>query len=287
MTFESLSIYGYSLLPTVFLQCRLNPFIENVTRSLSTYLSVGIVIDRLIRSELPVRSRILCTRRNVLIMSAILLITFSAVGCLYFVLSSSRDVETGQCSHTLSISYSYYLVRVNASLRAVLLCVVPMVLMVGANVRMLQNIRQSQLRVGDAMKLAGKNKSNSKSMTTSSVIVSGPTCRRVSPTDRMLSYMILTSVSTFVVTQIPLHVYSVVEAYVTVFDDGIREMLVHSMVLIWSSIYFGIAFYLYCLASPLFRKKFIKLAKQMYLMVCPAKALKQPAMAFCETHPLS
>ena len=277
LTFESLSVYGYSLLPTIFLHCQLNPFIQNVTRGLSTYLSVGIVVDRLIRSELPVRSRTLCTRRNVLIMSMILLIVFSVVWCLYLVSFSSRDANTGQCLYNASMRYSFYLDNASVSLRAVLFSVIPVVLMVAANLRMLQNIRRSQLRVGDVMKLVEKT---NRSATISSVVITGPICRRVSATDRMLSYMVMSNVVTFVVTQIPLDIYSVVEVYAMVFDDGRKKILAYNMVLIWSSIYFGIAFYFYCLASPLFRKKFINMAKRMYSIVFPAKPWNSPAKEY-------
>jgi hypothetical protein len=86
--------------------------------------------------------------------------------------------------------------------------------------------------------------------------------RRTSVIDRMLLYMMLASVLTFIVTQNPFHIYMVIRVYIDTFDDY-THLLIYAILLIWSSIYCGILFYLYCLASPLFRKKFIKIIKKI------------------------
>ena len=263
LTIESLGIYGYQLIPSLYFECHLIPFVQNVTRGLSTYLSVGIAIDRLIRSELPMRSRILCTRRNVVIFSTILLTIFSSLWLVYLVPFSSRYAQTGRCVYESSNRFAHFLININIPARAVVLCIIPVVLMGIANLRMLRNIRQSQLRVADAMKTAND---------TTSVVITGPVCRRVSAMDRMLLYMMICNILTFILTQIPFHLYSVAEVYRNVFSDE-TDTLIYGMILIWSSVYFGIAFYLYCLTSPLFRRKFLNLSKKISstLLICRAK----------------
>ena len=61
LTAEFLSIFDVYISDNVFLQCRLNYFVQNVSRAVSTYLAVTITVDRLVRSELLMRSRVICT----------------------------------------------------------------------------------------------------------------------------------------------------------------------------------------------------------------------------------
>jgi hypothetical protein len=114
-----------------------------------------------------------------------------------------------------------------------------------ANIRMLLNIRQSRRRVEQG------NTNNT-----------GLVLQRMTPLDRLLFCMMLISVSTFTVTQIPFHVYTIVQnKYSTL--DVYTNLWVRAILLSWSSIYFGIGFYVYCLASPLFREKFVLMAKRL------------------------
>lgn len=231
---------------------------KNVSRGLSTYLSVCVAVDRLIRSELPMRSRLICTRRNVYILTIILLVIFAGLWSVHLVPSPSEYSSSDRCLYTSSDPAAFFLINVNTSLRAVILCIIPVILMGFANIRMLRNIRQSQLRITAAMNTPNDS---------AAVIISGPVCRRVSAMDRMLMYMMICNILTFMITQIPFHLYAVAEVYDNLFDDQI-DTLLYGIVLIWSSIYFGIAFYLYCLTSPLFRRKFIDLAKKIVESLC-------------------
>jgi hypothetical protein len=222
---------------------------------MSTYFSVGIAIDRFIRSEIPLRSRIICTRKNISILTIIIFIILFLFWSFYLFPYSNQDPTTGICIYNQSISYQFFVVNVNIPLRAVLFCLIPIILMTAANIRMMKNIYQAHNRVGDVQNM---NEGNKSSTIISSVTASGSFSRRASAIDRMLLYMIFASVLTFIVTQIPFHIYMVVHIYIETFD-AYTHLLIYAMLLIWSSIYFGIAFYLYCLASPLFRRKFIKI----------------------------
>ncbi|UJR14643.1 hypothetical protein I4U23_001636 [Adineta vaga] len=146
---ESIAAYGYHLYPHVFFQCRLNPFVKNVSRAMSTYFSVGITIDRLIRSEFPMRSRLICTRRNVCKLAILFLILFCFFWSFYLFSLSTQDPITRNCNYNQSESYFLFLSKINIPLRAVFFCLIPIILMVLANARMLYNIRQSHQRIAD------------------------------------------------------------------------------------------------------------------------------------------
>jgi hypothetical protein len=140
--------------------------------------------------------------------------------------------------------------------------------MTAANIRMMNNIRQARNRIGNVPPMIEGNKS---STFISSTALSGPIGRRTLAIDRMLIYMMVANVLTFIITQIPFHTYMVIQVYIDRFDPY-TQSLIYTMLLIWSSIYFGIAFYLYCLASPLFRRKFIRICRKLIRcqMICCA-----------------
>lgn len=183
------------------MQCRFNYFLQNLSRAISTYLAIGISIDRLIRSELPLRSRRICTRRNAIIYAIIIFIFFSILWSPWFSPTIIRDSTTGSCIFNISPSINFYLVQVQVPFRLIVVCIVPVIIMFAANIRMLYNMRQSHRRVEHRLEI---------STTINTPVIVNPSVRRMSAIDRMLFYMMVANVCTFIITQIPFHVYSTV-----------------------------------------------------------------------------
>jgi len=225
---------------------------------------VTVSIDRLIRSELPMRSKIICTKRNTILITCFYLIIFSLFWSFFLYPYASQDPITGVCSYKKSASYYYFISYIHAIIRAIIICLIPVIIMIVANIRMLMNIHESKRRVTNGttapssdINLSVPNGSN----------VREKTRRRMSALDRMLYYMMIANVGLFVITQIPFHIYSCIKNNLNGLDT-FTASLIRAILLIWSSLYFGIAFYFYCLASPLFRQKFIKIVKK--ICFCPA-----------------
>ena len=261
---EFLTIYGVIVFMNVFLQCRWLYFVQNVSRAMSTYFMVTIALDRLIRSEMPMRSKVICTRRNTFIITAVYLVVFSSFWSFFLYPTSSQNPITGTCSWAQSASFRLFLINVHMPIRAVFVCLIPVCIMLGANLRMLMNIRQSRRRVLDATVMGAVSNTNTAVPTLATADKKG---RRMSALDRMLFYMMLANVSLFLLTQIPFHLYTCLQSYLPRLD-GLTAALVRAMLLIWSSLYFGVAFYFYCLASPLFRQKCKKIIKKLFC--CPS-----------------
>ena len=219
---------------------------------MSTYLSVAIALDRYIRSEKPLRSRLICTRKNVIKLTIFYFIIFSLFWSFYLIPLSTQDPLTSVCLYNQSNTYHFFLVSISVPIRAVCFCLIPVIIMTIANMRILNNIRQSHKRVSDARDHPGEQSRSSNTQM----------YERMSAMDRMLFYMMLANVLTFLITQVPFHIYTVIRTYIDTFD-AYTHLLIYALLLIWSSLYFGIAFYLYCLASPLFRKKFFKITKKL------------------------
>ncbi|CAF3101327.1 unnamed protein product [Rotaria sp. Silwood2] len=252
LTTEFLAIFNIFIYSNVFLQCRLNYFVQNLSRTVSTYLAIAITLDRLIRSELPMRSRIICTRRNVIKLTLIYLIIFSILYSFWFCPMVTLNPITNTCYIGQSSIYNYFISNIYLPIRLIVGCIIPVIIMSLANIRMLFNIKQSRQRVDP------RNQIDTSVTTINVSLING----RMTPIDRMLFYMMLTSVGTFIVTQIPFNIYTLVRANYETFDLY-THLLVRALLLIWSSIYFGIGFYLYCLGSPLFREKFFQMSKKL------------------------
>ncbi|CAF1536000.1 unnamed protein product [Adineta steineri] len=255
---DYLTVYNYALYPNNYMQCRYSYYIQNISRAMSTYWMVTVALDRLIRTEYPMRSKKICTKHNVIIISIIYFIIFAAFWSFYLIPVGNLRFISGSCSFTQSQSLAYFSNTVYLPMRAVLVCLIPVMLMISANIRMILNIRQSRRRVTNATTVPSSDMNMPVPNISSST---GTHTRRMSALDRMLFYMMLANAITFITTQVPYHLFLCVKGSVKGLDSN-TSTFIRAVLLIWSSVYFGIAFYFYCLASPLFRQKFIKMLKK-------------------------
>lgn len=242
LTTEFLDMFNIHVYLSAFLRCRVNYFTQNTSRAISTYLAIAITFDRLIRSELPIRSRIICTRRNAIKLTLAYLIIFSFLHSFWFCPLNTIHPTIGICYTGQSFAYNYFYNNIFLPFRLIIICIIPIITMNLANFRMLLNLRESRRRVQQGTEINSIN--------------GGLRGRRTTPLDRTLLHLMLVNVGTFILTQIPFHIYALVEVSSPMFTIY-TSILIRTFMLIWSSIYFGIGFYFYCLASPLFRKKFI------------------------------
>ncbi|UJR32106.1 hypothetical protein I4U23_019574 [Adineta vaga] len=147
LTTEFLTLYNIALFGHVFFQCRLTYFIQNVSRAMSTFFMVTVAIDRLIRTEYPMLSKKICTRKNILLITMIYLIIFSLFWSFYIYPIGSVNSLTGFCNFKYTSSFAYFINYLHFPIRAILVCFIPIIIMLLANIRMLNNIRQSKRRI--------------------------------------------------------------------------------------------------------------------------------------------
>lgn len=263
LSIDFLITYGIYLYVHVFFQCRLQLFLLNVTRAMSSYLAMSISLDRFLRSEMPIRSRMICIPKNVLKLTLSYLILFSFLLSFFFCPLNGQNPRTRACVTNQSPIYSSFIQNVFFPVRAFLTCVVPIFVMTLTNIRMLRNISQSRRRVNQRALMINTVSLNPLpthlDLSQQTQIQSSNS--RLTALDRALVLMTVANVTVFTVTQIPLHTYIVTRAFAPTLD-AYTHTLVRAMLLIWSSLYFGIAFYLYCLTAPLFRQRSFQLAKQ-------------------------
>ncbi|CAF0744777.1 unnamed protein product [Adineta ricciae] len=248
LTTEFLGIFNIYVYSGEFLQCRLNYFVQNVSRTVSTYISITVTLDRLIRTEYPIKSRRICTCKNAIKSTIAYLIISSISYSFWFHPSNSISSSTGGCTTGLTSAYTFFFSNIFLPLRFIFVCVVPVIIMSLGNFRILYNIQQSRRRVTQAI--------------VESNIAGGKSNRRTTILDRLLLHMMIINVCAFVITQVPFHIYTIVRTYSR--DLGLVDaLLVRTMLLVWQSIYFGIGSYFHCIASSLFRKAFREIIKKI------------------------
>ncbi|CAF1366273.1 unnamed protein product, partial [Didymodactylos carnosus] len=261
---DFLALYNITVYSSPFVACRLHYFLQNATRGICAYLATAVALDRLIRSEMPMKSKHICTKRNAGKAIVFLLLFFCAIFVFWFLPYNGWN-SNGTCNYNINAAYSFFLNQIFMIFRFVVIGIFPCIVMAMANFRMLKNIQQSRQRVGICNTVTIASVESTAHITKNSRSSMNPLQRqqiklkKLSAVDRMLLLMMVTNVTTFIITQLPFHVYTVVKGYTPVVYDAYTYKLIRSMLLIWSSLYFGIGFYLYCLASPLFRLKFAKL----------------------------
>lgn len=260
LAIEFLRLYNINIYQGSVLNCGLNSFIQNVTRATSTYLAVAVAIDRLIRSELPVQSRYICTRRNAVIWTIVTVIIFIAIWSSYLYQMSFYNAALDRCVNQPA-SLSYYNRYIHDIARTVILCVIPIVFIVAANLRLTFNIRASRRRVHGTDRILRDAQSMYTNRFTGAD-QSTATVGRSTSFDRMNLYMMMANVTALFITQTPFHIQQISANYVTI-SDPIANRFVRTLSLIWSSLYFGIGFYGYCLSAPLFRRKCLKVLKNL------------------------
>ncbi|CAF0811966.1 unnamed protein product [Didymodactylos carnosus] len=222
------------------------------------------------------KSKLICTKKNVVKATIAFAVFFCLFSSFWFCpLNEFNSID--QCVYNTNAIYYFFLLQIHAPLRLILVCVIPVITMAAANIRLLKNIRQSRRRVAAEMEGTHTTyeQQQQQQIQQLETTISQPArsgirienilkLRRLNAIDRMLILMMITNVTMYVVTQVPYHIYAVSRGYYQGLDSYTNS-LVRALLLIWSSLYFGLGFYLFCLASPLFRQKFAKTAHALKL----------------------
>ena len=242
------NIYDIQVLPSDVFRCQLILWLQNATRTICSFLTTTISIDRFIRSEYPVRSRLWCTPKNVLRLAIIYIIFSSLLYAFFFYPLNLFDAE-GNCSFSYNTVFHTFAVNVMPLVRFISTGILPTVIMLGCGTRMIYNIRQSRKRVSQQMTLQNTTVATiampaSKASTTTKL-----NSRRKMAIDNMLLLMVMANVFTYIITQMPFNTYAIYYGYEKS-GDYLDYSLTRSFLLMWSSIYFGVGFYLFCIASP-------------------------------------
>ncbi|CAF1080195.1 unnamed protein product [Adineta ricciae] len=223
LTIEFIDVaYNIRLFACVVIRCRILYWFQNIFRALSSYTACTISCDRMFRALYPIRAKQVCTCRVAWRIVCIYYFVF-ACSLTFYLLPFMQENSDGICITSSDPTYDKFLSVIWPPIRTVVVCVLPVSIMISTNIFLWRRVRESR--------------------------------RRTSPlsshTDRMLIFITISNVLAFIITQIPFHVYATIVRY----KQSIEHM--RTPMLLWSSLYFGIGFYIYSLTSPYFRSKFL------------------------------
>ena len=216
----------------MIIRCRLIYWLQNIFRALSSFIACTISVDRMCRALYPSRAKRFCTCRTVVRLVVAYAMVFSSV-FVFYLFPYMREDAYGVCSSKSNAAFHLFVTSIWPPVRSVLVCLLPASIMITANIRLWREIRASKRRVGPQPSHV----------------------RHSASTEHMLIFLTIGNVLVFILTQVPFHLYSVAVRSIRSIESW------RTPILLWSSLYFGIGFYIYCLTSPYFRSKFVSIIR--------------------------
>ena len=260
----SIQLQNYSALA-----CRFRTFFAYVFMDLSSWCIAGLAFDRFLRTEIPLRAKLICTSRNALITVAIFFLLLCGINGHYF--SAGIGQERGgnrTTAHCLENreeypNYYYFYKIIWPKIDMIVFCFLPACIMVLCNVRILFILRRQRHHFEN-----GGNKSDQPRITSIQQTLNGTVPLKKSPShrksiERQMSLMMSSCVIVFLCTTVPVTIYlilleQVIVSYPNFARDNAYYVFIFRMLRALMYIHFACNFYLYCLTSRAFRGEFIQ-----------------------------
>jgi hypothetical protein len=137
------SIFQFQMIGSAAFRCQFILWLQNVTRTICSFLATTISIDRFLRSEYPMLSRIWCTPSNIVRILCLYCLFSMGFYTFFFHPSNIFDVH-GLCSFVYHRSLRIFILKILPSIRFVKLCLLPSLIMLICGARMISNIRRSK-----------------------------------------------------------------------------------------------------------------------------------------------
>jgi hypothetical protein len=236
---------------------------------LSSWCIAGLAFDRLLRTEIPLRAKLICTPRNALIQVAIFFLLLCGINGHYF--SAGIGQERGgnrTTAHCLENreeypNYYYFYKIIWPKIDMIVFCFLPACVMVLCNVRIVYILRRQRHHFENTGNKPGQPK-----ITNIQQTLNGTVSLRRSPShrksiERQMSLMMSSCVIVFLCTTVPVTIYlilleQVIVSYPNFARDNAYYVFIFRMLRALMYIHFACNFYLYCLTSRIFRGDFIQ-----------------------------
>jgi hypothetical protein len=260
----SIQLQNYSALA-----CRFRTFFAYVFMDLSSWCIAGLAIDRFLRTEIPLRAKVICVRRNALIMILIFFLFLCGINGHYF--SAGIGQERGEnrtTAHCLENreeypTYYYFYKIIWPKIDMIIFCFLPACIMILCNVRIIYIFkRQRHLFENHGSQNEQVKILNIEQTLNGCIPVRKLPSHRKS-IERQMSLMMSSCVIVFLSTTVPVTIYlllleQVIVNYPNFARDNIYYVFIFRMLRALMYIHFGCNFYLYCLTSRIFRGEFIR-----------------------------
>ncbi|CAF0906807.1 unnamed protein product [Adineta ricciae] len=187
------SIYQVQIIPNAKFRCQFILWLQNVTRTICSFLAATVSLDRYIRSEYPMKSRTWCTVANV-IKLFLFYCSFSIIFYTFFFHPLNIFNNLYQCSFPVPSTFRLFVLNYLPPIRFVLICVMPVAIMIGCGRKMLWNIHQSKSRISQRTTPAQPGVTTIAAPASQGSNVTENTRKRRAAIDSMLLMMVLSNV---------------------------------------------------------------------------------------------
>ncbi|CAF2425837.1 unnamed protein product [Rotaria sp. Silwood2] len=258
------SLFLIQIFPSDVFRCQFILWLQNATRTICSFLATTVSVDRFLRSEYPILSRRWCIPKNAFKLSIIYLL-FSILLYAFFFYPLNTFDDEGFCTFGFNGTFHIFAVYVMPPIRFTLICIIPTTIMIVCGCRMVYNIGQSRKRVAQQTIIQNQTLTTTvASLSTSTSIINNDRRQNIT-TDRTLLLMVILNIIAYIITQLPFNSYSVYYGYEAT-KNNLSYSLTRSFLLMWSSVYFGVSFYLFSCASRQFRKQFLTRIKTIDIL---------------------
>jgi hypothetical protein len=260
----SIQLQNYSALA-----CRFRTFFAYVFMDLSSWCLAGLAFDRFLRTEIPLRAKLICVPRNALIMILIFFLLLCGINGHYF--SPGIGQERGgnrTTAHCLENRetyprYYYFYKIIWPKIDMIVFCFLPACIMIFCNIRIIYILRRQRHHFEKQGSLNGQIKlTNIQQTLNGSVPIKRLPSHRKS-IERQMSLMMSSCVIVFLSTTVPVTIYLVLLEQIIVNYPNFRRdnayyVFIFRILRAIMYIHFGCNFYLYCLTSRIFRAEFVQ-----------------------------
>lgn len=261
----SIQLQNYSALA-----CRFRTFFAYVFMDLSSWCIAGLAIDRFMRTEIPLRSRVICTPRNASIMISICFLILCGINGHYFSPGIGQERggnrTTAHCLENREAypNYYYFYKIIWPKIDMIIFCFLPACIMICCNARIIYNLRRNRhhlehlehkpehIKVTNIhhQTLNGANSTKKHSSYRKTI-------------ERQMSLMMFSCVVVFLCTTVPVTIYlilieQVIVNYPNFARDNAYYIFIFRMLRALMYVHFASNFYLYCLTSRIFRGEFLQ-----------------------------
>jgi hypothetical protein len=257
----SIQLQNYSALA-----CRFRTFFAYVFMDLSSWCIAGLAFDRFLRTEIPLRAKLICVRRNALIMILIFFLLLCGINGHYFSAGIGQERggnrTTAHCLENRETypNYYYFYKIIWPKIDMIVFCFLPACIMIFCNVR-IRYILRRQRRHFEGQNGHVKIVNIEQTLNGSIPIKRSPSHRKA--IERQMFLMMSSCVIVFLSTTVPVTIYlilleQVIVSYPNFARDNAYYVFIFRMLRALMYVHFGCNFYLYCLTSRIFRGEFIR-----------------------------
>ena len=253
------------------LACRFRTFFAYVFMDLSSWCIAGLAFDRFLRTEIPLRAKLLCIPRNALIMILILFLLLCGINGHYFSAGIGQERggnrTTAHCLENREAypNYYYFYKIIWPKIDMIVFCFLPACIMILCNVRIIYILRRQRrhFQIPTSQHNEHVKVINIQQTLNGNVPVKRfPSHRKA--IERQMLLMMSSCVIVFLSTTVPVTIYlilleQVIVNYSNFSRDNAYYVFIFRILRAVMYIHFGCNFYLYCLTSRIFRAEFVRM----------------------------